>query len=117
MGDVPRWEVCRRFLTCLLLTNQRNTDIICDDEQCIHNDFKIKLLDSERKPLALEVSEERTPLRKRKRKSAGGWNMGEIATPISGRRRRDVRAFEDSAPVKPENGSGFKRLRRVSAAS
>merc|ERR1719277_1915488 len=26
----PRWEVCRRFLTCLLLTNEGNTDIVYD---------------------------------------------------------------------------------------
>eukprot|EP00927_Polykrikos_kofoidii_P077196 TRINITY_DN74165_c0_g1_i1.p1 TRINITY_DN74165_c0_g1~~TRINITY_DN74165_c0_g1_i1.p1 ORF type:complete len:813 (+),score=156.37 TRINITY_DN74165_c0_g1_i1:269-2707(+) len=41
---LSRWEVCRRFLTCLLLTNQGNTDILFDTEQERLNDFRLKLI-------------------------------------------------------------------------
>jgi hypothetical protein len=40
----PRWEVCRHFLTCLLLTNQGNTDIVFDGEEERMNNFGLRLL-------------------------------------------------------------------------
>lgn len=57
----PRWEVCRRFLTCLLLTNQGNTDIVVADEAQCANRFSVKLLDAQMKSVALE-GEEAQPL-------------------------------------------------------
>lgn len=54
----PRWEVCRRFLTCLILTNQGNTDIVYDAEEERLNGFSIKLLNAERKMISLECEEE-----------------------------------------------------------
>jgi len=54
----PRWEVCRRFLTCLLLTNQGNTEIVADDER-MHG-FGVKLLEAEPKKISLE--DEAAPL-------------------------------------------------------
>ena len=38
----PRWEVCRRFLTTLLLTNQGNTDILFGNEMERLNNFKVR---------------------------------------------------------------------------
>jgi hypothetical protein len=38
----PRWEVCRRFLTCLLLTSKGNTDITFEDGQDGPNNFNVK---------------------------------------------------------------------------
>jgi len=40
----PHWEVCRRFLTCLILTNQGSTDIVLESEQDSLNNFSMKLL-------------------------------------------------------------------------
>lgn len=53
----PRWEVCRRFLTTLLLTNQGNTDILFDGEEERINHFKVKLLKAERKMISLQEDE------------------------------------------------------------
>jgi len=49
----PRWEVCRRFLTCLLLTNQGNTEIVADEK----DGFAVKLLEAEQKMISLEEEE------------------------------------------------------------
>merc|ERR1740121_660236 len=54
----PRWEICRRFLTCLILTNHGNTDIIFNSEEERLNDFSIKLLKAEKKWISLEGEEE-----------------------------------------------------------
>lgn len=50
----PRWEVCRRFLTCLILTNHGNTDIVFDNEEQRLNGFRIKLLKADKKMISLE---------------------------------------------------------------
>merc|ERR1740121_2527339 len=50
----PRWEVCRRFLTCLILTNHGNTDILYDGEEERLNGFRVKLLKAEKKMISLE---------------------------------------------------------------
>lgn len=43
----PRWEVCRRFLTCLMLTNHGNTDIIAAADEDRLNRFGIQVLNTE----------------------------------------------------------------------
>merc|ERR1719221_970910 len=43
----PRWEICRRFLTCLILTNTGHTDIVYDSEEDRLNGWAIKLLKAE----------------------------------------------------------------------
>merc|ERR1712194_23364 len=53
----PRWEVCRRFLTCLILTNQGNTDILFDSEEERLNGFRIKMLNAEKKMISLAAEE------------------------------------------------------------
>jgi len=53
----PRWEVCRRFLSCLFLTNQGNTDILFSGEEERLNHFRIKLLSAEKKMISLEEEE------------------------------------------------------------
>jgi len=55
----PRWEVCRRFLSCLFLTNQGNTDILFSGEEERLNHFRIKLLSAEKKMISLEEEEGR----------------------------------------------------------
>lgn len=54
----PRWEICRRFLTCLILTNQGNTDIVASTAQDRLNEFSIKLLKAERKMISLDSAED-----------------------------------------------------------
>merc|ERR1712048_391639 len=49
----PDWEVCRRFLTCLQLTNQGNTEIEYEGEEERLNTFKVRLVSTERKPKRL----------------------------------------------------------------
>lgn len=51
-----RWEICRRFLTCLMLTNQGNTDILFDNEEERLNLFKIQVLEAEKKKLSLDCA-------------------------------------------------------------
>jgi len=50
----PRWEVCRRFLTCLILTNSGNTDILYETEEERLNKFHLKLLNSKKEWISLE---------------------------------------------------------------
>jgi len=57
----PRWEVCRRFLTCLLLTNHGNTEIVCDNDDERTNGFSVKLLQAEVKHLSLYDEDEEEP--------------------------------------------------------
>lgn len=67
----PRWEICRRFLTCLLLTNSGNTDIVYGSDAERLNMFSLKLLSSNKKMISLEALEEeaenqRPPSQKKK---------------------------------------------------
>merc|ERR550532_109184 len=50
----PRWEVCRRFLTCLILTNSGNTDIVYETEEERLNKFGVKLLNSKKEWISLD---------------------------------------------------------------
>jgi len=50
----PRWEVCRRFLTCLILTNSGNTDLVYKTEEERLNKFGVKLLNSKKEWISLE---------------------------------------------------------------
>jgi hypothetical protein len=50
----PRWEVCRRFLTCLILTNSGNTDIVYETEDERLNKFGVKLLNSKKEWISLD---------------------------------------------------------------
>mmetsp|Transcript_129372 Transcript_129372/g.242055 ORF Transcript_129372/g.242055 Transcript_129372/m.242055 type:complete len:640 (-) Transcript_129372:31-1950(-) len=54
----PRWEIGRRFLTCLQLTNQGNTDITYKREEERQNKFGLQLLKMEKETLSLEMQEE-----------------------------------------------------------
>eukprot|EP00928_Gymnodinium_smaydae_P023209 TRINITY_DN1923_c0_g1_i1.p1 TRINITY_DN1923_c0_g1~~TRINITY_DN1923_c0_g1_i1.p1 ORF type:complete len:820 (+),score=197.51 TRINITY_DN1923_c0_g1_i1:113-2461(+) len=47
----PPWEVCRRFLTCLALTNQGNTDIVVEDDSQRLNGFALRFLKAPRPPV------------------------------------------------------------------
>jgi len=47
----PRWEICRRFMTCLLLTNQGNLDIEYANEEERINGFRVKLLKVDKRVL------------------------------------------------------------------
>eukprot|EP00931_Biecheleriopsis_adriatica_P103422 TRINITY_DN78262_c0_g1_i1.p1 TRINITY_DN78262_c0_g1~~TRINITY_DN78262_c0_g1_i1.p1 ORF type:complete len:730 (+),score=166.10 TRINITY_DN78262_c0_g1_i1:8-2197(+) len=88
----PRWEVCRRFLTCLLLTNQGNTDIEFEGEGDRLNNFGVKLLEAEQKPISLD-SEEAAPLpapNERSRMKAA--SQPDLLAGPSKKRRRIVRA-------------------------
>jgi hypothetical protein len=49
----PRWEVCRRFLTCLILTNQGNTEIVYENDRDRIDRFSVKLLKAEKPHLSL----------------------------------------------------------------
>lgn len=53
----PRYEVCRRFLTCLLLTNQGNTDLIYETEEERLNKFKVKMLKAEKRMISMDGEE------------------------------------------------------------
>jgi condensin-2 complex subunit H2 len=54
----PRWEVCRRFLTCLFLTTQGNTDIVFESESERVNNFGVSLLKAEATHLTLYGEED-----------------------------------------------------------
>merc|ERR1719215_1476706 len=43
VGGFPRWEICRRFLTCLALTNSGYTDILVDSEANRLNSFSVQI--------------------------------------------------------------------------
>eukprot|EP00747_Dinoflagellata_sp_TGD_P166561 gnl/TRDRNA2_/TRDRNA2_189519_c0_seq1.p1 gnl/TRDRNA2_/TRDRNA2_189519_c0~~gnl/TRDRNA2_/TRDRNA2_189519_c0_seq1.p1 ORF type:complete len:719 (+),score=164.01 gnl/TRDRNA2_/TRDRNA2_189519_c0_seq1:51-2159(+) len=57
VANQPRWEVCRRFMTTLFLTNHGNTDIVLDNDEETTNRFGVKLLQAERKWVELEQRE------------------------------------------------------------
>jgi len=44
----PHWEVCRRFLTCLILTSEASAEILCHGEDSPHCDFSLKVQSSTR---------------------------------------------------------------------
>jgi len=56
--DQPRWEVCRRFLTCLILTNHGNTDIEYSNEDERVNGWKVKLLKADKPMISLDADDE-----------------------------------------------------------
>jgi len=72
----PRWEVCRRFLTCLLLTNQGNTDINFASEEERLNKFKVKLLRADHRMISLE----------------GDETAAKVATPLAAEREPEAAA-------------------------
>lgn len=45
---LPRWEVCRRFLTILVLTNHGNTDIVVPREDDKLNGFSLQLINAKK---------------------------------------------------------------------
>lgn len=94
----PRWEVCRRFLTCLLLTNQGNTDILEGEDE---NDFHVKLIQAERKSVSLHPERDVSPApiaaeeswsgRRARRKAAADTESATIAAEVAAKRLRKVR--------------------------
>jgi len=66
----PRWEVCRRFLTTLFLTNLGNTDIVVPTEEDKLNRFGVKLLIAEKKMIHLEGEEAQEPIPEKPSKAA-----------------------------------------------
>jgi len=95
----PHWEVCRRFLTCLILTNQGNTDIVVDeeDDHAPLNRFGLKLLKAEAPHLSLYSDDEHEvmPIA----------SCGDLAR---GKAQRE--SLADSVPT-PMRRRGVKRLR------
>jgi hypothetical protein len=45
---LPRWEVCRRFLTILVLTNHGNTDIVVQSPDLKLNGFSLQLVNAKK---------------------------------------------------------------------
>jgi len=82
----PRWEVCRRFLTALLLTNQGNTDIIFGSEEERLNNFKVQLLKAEKEWISLEGDEaqEKVPLPASGRAKKAAKQSAHAAAPEAG---------------------------------
>lgn len=60
----PSWEVCRRFLTCLILTNQGSTDIVPESDEHTINCFSVKLLKEERHGAELGREQSASDLRR-----------------------------------------------------
>jgi len=54
---VPRYEVCRRFLTTLFLTNQGNLDIHFDNEEERINGFRVSVLNADKEWISFEGEE------------------------------------------------------------
>jgi len=102
----PRWEVCRRFLTCLILTNHGNTDIVFNSEEERLNDFSIKLIKAEKKWISLEGEEEAAAP---KQASKGSRKSKAVAdgSASAGAGSAAVAAREEAAaaPEKPAKGS------------
>lgn len=93
----PRWEVCRRFLTCLLLTNEGNTDIVFDADEERLNEFKVKLLKAERQLICLEGgAAEQMPAKANRIRKAVSQNV-----------------LADSSDAKKEPAFVHKRLKKV----
>lgn len=98
----PRWEVCRRFLTCLFLTNNGNTDIIYETEEERQNKFSVKLLNAEKKWISLEEEE-------------GNEKAGQVQ---SGRGRKATPAVAMEAQDAAEKAAppaGQKRQKKIRA--
>jgi len=100
----PRWEACRRFLTCLILTNHGNTDIVYETEEERLNKFGVKLLKAEKKWISLEEEEAKDakaqPAGSRGKKSSAGASAAlesqdapeEDAAPANRKRSKKARA-------------------------
>lgn len=101
----PRWEICRRFLTCLTLTNHGNTDIVFDSEVERLNKFGVKLLKAEKKMISFDGEE------------AGEESGAASAAPCLSNGRSGNSQVDDLA-AEEEQGltahrSGPKRLRKL----
>jgi len=120
----PRWEVCRRFLTVLILTNSGHTDILVAKEQDRLNNFSVKLLKSEKKMLHCaaasgDVAEEDLPSgafdesgkpsAKKPKKSAQSTKSASAPTPMSTKARKSLKVATPqdaaSAPLAPASQS------------
>jgi hypothetical protein len=98
----PRWEVCRRFLTCLILTNQGNTDIVCEQEGDRINKFGLQLLKAEASHLSLYSEDEsetmpRAPCKDADRRMDRRDSLQDMPTPL--RKRRRTRDEEAPTPI------------------
>ena len=54
IGGMPRWDICRKFLTTLVLTNHGNFDLKQDDEGGTGN-FSVKLMDRQARMDKMQV--------------------------------------------------------------
>jgi condensin-2 complex subunit H2 len=90
----PPWEVCRRFLTCLILTNQGNTEISFESEAARLNNFQVKLLETEIKPMAPRDDKQELPV------------------PLLDTECADVSAAEDVFPAKTQRPAKRAKLSR-----
>merc|ERR1719265_183386 len=77
----PRWEVCRKFMTTLFLTNQGNTDIVFEDETERLNNFSVKLLQAEQKIISLDGESSQTTELGRQKKAGHPTAKRSSSTP------------------------------------
>mmetsp|Transcript_85078 Transcript_85078/g.214459 ORF Transcript_85078/g.214459 Transcript_85078/m.214459 type:complete len:714 (+) Transcript_85078:102-2243(+) len=110
----PRWEICRRFLTCLILTNTGNTDIIFNSEEERLNDFSLKLLKAEKKWISLEGEEEAAPAKKT---AKGSRKSKAIADSTAAAGSSDAREEAAAPPEKATKGSRKTKGGAASAAA
>lgn len=97
----PRYEICRRFLTCLILTNHGNTDIVYETEEERLNKFGLKLLKAEKKWISLEEEEEK--------------DAKEQKAPARGKKSAAAPVADDSQDT-PEEGAAQTNRRRTKKA-
>jgi len=95
----PRWEVCRRFLTTLLLTNQGNTDILFGNEMERLNNFKVQLLKAEKRMISLDA-EESVPAPLAPAGDTEAVVPEETKGPEGGKRKRKADAKKAAGPSK-----------------
>jgi len=82
---LPRWEVCRRFLTMLVLTNHGNTDIVVHKEQDRLNSFALQLINAKKDLPSLQddPDEDKKKLKDAKSNKKGSKPLAEIADQTS----------------------------------
>merc|ERR1719162_733799 len=79
---VPRYEVCRRFLTTLFLTNQGNLDIHFESEAERINGFGVSVLKADKEWISFEGQEAAVPVEGEKEaKRAGSTKKDSNAEP------------------------------------
>merc|ERR1719235_3053331 len=109
VAGAPRWEICRRFLTCLVLTNHGNTDIVVNSEEDRFNSFSVRLINAQKELPSLEDDPDEAKKQKAKKGKKGGKPLADQS--------QEVLADQPQEPEEEEEVPAAKAAKKSEKAS